>query len=129
MKRLTNRLFLILIAGAVASVTFPTSAQNRYGSIVFSQESGGSYAWGMAWSYDSRSAARDRAVGECRSRGGSYCGEIAWFRDACGALAIGDNNGYGSGWGTSTSIAESYAMSTCRSSNRNCRIAITRCAR
>ena len=115
--------------GALALVSVPASAQSRYGSIVFSQESGGRYAWGMAWSYNSLSAARNRAVGECRRRGGRNCREIVWFRDACGALAIGDNNGYGSGWGTSPSIAQRYAMSTCRSANRNCRIADTRCAR
>ena len=129
MKRPTNRLVFLLLAGVLALVSVPASAQNRYGSIVFSQESGGGYAAGMAWSFDSRSAARDRAIGECRGRGGRNCSEIVWFRDACGALAIGDNNGYGSGWGTSTSIAENYAMSSCRSANRNCRIAFSRCAR
>ena len=120
---------LVLIA-VIASAAMPAAAQERWGSIVFSQESGGGYAWGMAWSYGSHSSATSEAVNECRRRGGSNCFEIGWFHDACGALAIGDNNGYGSGWGTSTGIAESYAIQSCRNAgNRNCRVAISRCAR
>lgn len=124
-----TRFVILLLAAAAVVGTPPASAQSRYGSIVFSQESGGSYAWGMAWSYDSHSSARHRAIQECRSRGGSACGEIGWFRDACGALAIGDNNGHGSGWGGSTSVAERWAIQVCRQYNRNCRVAISRCAR
>lgn len=105
------------------------NAQERWGSIVFSQEPRGGYAWGMAWAYDSHSSARSRAVNECHSRGGSNCYEIGWFRDACGALAIGDNNGVGSGWGTSIPIAENQAISVCNSYTYNCRVVISRCAR
>ncbi len=117
-----------VIAVAMALTAIPASAQDRYGSIVFSQERDGGYAWGIAWSYDSRSAAMNRAINECRSRGGRNCGEVAWFRNACGALAIGDNNGYGTGWGEGRYDAENYAISGCRSRNRNCRIAVSRCA-
>ena len=126
MKRTTS---LVLIA-VIASAAVPVAAQERWGSIAFSQTSGGGYAWGMAWSYGSHSAARRDAINECRRRGGGNCSEIAWFHDACGALAVGSNNGSGSGWGTSTSIAESYAIQSCRSyGNRNCRVVISRCSR
>ena len=113
---------------AAIGVAAPAAAQDRYGSIVFSQHANGSYAWGMAWSFDSPSSARSRAMQECWNRGGSNCGEIGWFRNACGSLAIGDNNGYGVGWGDSSSRAANEALSTCRQYNRNCRSAITRCA-
>ncbi len=126
---LTKFLCSLILCHVVVLASSPAFAESRYGSIVFSQESGGGYAWGMAWSYDSRSSARKRAISECRSRNGTGCGEISWFRDACGALAIGDNNGYGSGWGTSISLAEDYALQSCRNANRNCRITISRCAR
>ncbi len=117
-----------LCAAATVPITGPASAQDRYGSIVFSQEYGGGYAWGMAWSYDSRSSARNTAINECRSQGGSSCGEIAWFRNACGALVIGDNNGYGVGWAESLRDAEIIAMNECRSVNYNCYHAASRCS-
>ncbi len=112
---------------AVVLTLAPAQAGDRYGSIFFSQEYDGGYAWGMAWSYDSQSAARDRAMNECRSRGGTSCSEIAWFRNACGSLAIGDNNGYGYGWGDTSGRASSEAMSGCQMYNRNCSVIVTRC--
>ena len=121
---------LVLCPVMVVLASPPAFAESRYGSVVFSPESGGGYAWGIAWSYDSRSAARQRAVRECRGRGGTNCGELVWFRDACGALAIGDSNDSGSGWGTTIALAERGALESCRSyGNRNCRIAESRCAR
>ena len=117
-----------VIVVAMALTALPASAQDRYGSIVFSQEYNGGYAWGIAWSYDSRSSARNQATNECRSQGGTSCGEIGWFRNACGALAIGDNNGYGVGWAESPRGAENQAISGCRSYNSNCRLAVSRCA-
>ena len=128
MKRVKLLCWLMLCLMVVASS--PASAQSLYGSIAFSEEYGGGYAWGMAWSYGTLSEAQNNAISECRRKGGTNCGEIVWFRDACGALAIGDNGGYGSGWGTSYGIAQQYALNTCQSyGNRNCRIAITRCVR
>ena len=121
-------MYFMLIVFVLLLASLPASAQEHYGSIVFSQESGGGYAWGMSWSYDSRASAQNRAIVECRGRGGTSCGEIAWFRNACGALAIGDRNGYGSGWGTSIALAQSYALQSCQSRNRNCRIAASECA-
>ena len=42
-----------------------------------------------------------------------------WFRNACGALAIGFD-GYGSGWGTSRKLAESYALQSCQRYSGGC---------
>ena len=99
-----------------------------YGSIAFSQLDGGGYAFGIAWNALGREAARRSAVEECGRRGGGGgCSEAGWFRNACGAIAIGDANGYGTGWGENTGEAESSALSKCQSANRNCRVAMSRC--
>jgi len=99
-----------------------------YGSIAFSQLDGGGYAFGIAWNALGREAARRSAVEECGRRGGGGgCSEAGWFRNACGAIAIGDANGYGTGWGENTGEAESSALSRCRSANANCRVAMSRC--
>lgn len=124
-----KRFVLLVVFAAIASMAVPASAQDRYGSTVFSKESGGGYAWGMAWNYDSRSSARDRAIAGCRSRDGSNCREVGWFRNGCGALAI-SRNGYAAGSGGSMTAAKEDAVQKCVSAgDRGCRVVEVRCAR
>ena len=105
-----------------------TAAGDLHGSIAFSKLSGGGYAYGIAWNAQSPEAARRGAREECAQHGGgSGCREVGGFRNACGALAIGDNNGYGTGWGATNAEAESDALSNCRAVNRNCRVEVSRC--
>ena len=99
-----------------------------HGSIAFSQDDDGAYAWGIAWSFDSSAGAEAEALGQCREYGGTRCAEAGWFQEACGALAIGDGNGYGTGWGATTGEAERDALAQCRVSNDDCRIEVARCA-
>ena len=100
-----------------------------HGSIAFSQDDDGAYAWGIAWSFDSSAGAQSEALGQCREYGGTRCAEAGWFQEACGALAIGDGNGYGTGWGATTGEAERDALAQCRVSNDDCRIEVARCSR
>ena len=99
-----------------------------HGSIAFSQEDDGAYAWGIAWSYDSSAGALSEALGQCREYGGTQCAEAGWFREACGALAIGSGNGYGTGWGATTGEAERDALAQCRAVNDDCRVEVARCS-
>ena len=122
--------FVAAAALALASTAAPVGAQLLYGSIAFSQKSGGGYAWGFAWNYGSRFKARRDAIGRCRALGGGSCRQVGWFRNACGAIAIGDGGGYGAGWGETFAPAEEMAMSKCRGAgNANCRVETSRCAK
>ena len=100
-----------------------------HGSITFSQDADGGYAWGIAWSFDNHPVALAESLDQCREYGGRSCTEVGWFQDACGALAIGDDNGYGAGWGDTAAAAERDALSQCRAANENCRIEVTRCSK
>ena len=115
---------------ATPAVAAADSAQadDLHGSITFSQEADGGYAWGIAWSFDNRSGALAESIDQCQAYGGSDCAEVGWFSEACGALAIGDGNGYGAGWGDTTAEAERDALSQCRAANSNCRIEVARCS-
>ena len=115
--------FLILI-GAPVSV----KAQDAYGSIYFSQNSDGGYAAGWGWNYGDLGMARQAARNECRSRGGTNCFEVQWFRNACGALAVGSGNGYGHDWDTSRNAARNGALNQCRRYNQNCSVIMVECA-
>ena len=99
-----------------------------HGSIAFSQEGEGAYAWGIAWSFDSAAGAQSEALAQCREYGGTQCAEAGWFREACGALAIGSVNGYGAGWGVTIAEAERDALARCRAVNDDCRIEVARCS-
>ena len=99
-----------------------------HGSIAFSQEADGGYAWGIAWSFDSAAGALAGATDQCRAYGGTSCHEAGWFEEACGALAIGDENGYGTGWGATIAEAEGDALAQCQAVNPNCRVEVARCS-
>jgi serine/threonine-protein kinase len=94
------------------------AAAQNYGAIAYSPSTG---ADGWAFDYPTRGVAESMALQDCRKYADD-CTVPLWFRDACGALAVGDNNGYGTGWGTSRSIAESYALQTCRKFTSKCAI-------
>ena len=112
------------------SVDVTSGSGPLHGSIAFSQEDGGGYAWGIAWSFDSSAGAQAEAIGQCREYGGTQCAEAGWFQEACGALAIGSGNGSGTGWGATTAEAERDALRQCRARlNDDCRIEVARCSR
>ena len=90
-----KKLCWIVVAGMIVGAPGPLQAEDLHGSIAFSQDDDGAYAWGIAWSFDSSAGAQSEALGQCREYGGTRCAEAGWFQEACGALAIGDGNGYG----------------------------------
>ena len=88
----------------------------------------GSHAWGIAWSFEHSVRAAMEAINQCRAAGGTRCDEVGWFREACGALANGDANGYGTGWDATTAAAEQDALARCRAVNAGCRVEVARCS-
>jgi hypothetical protein len=107
----------VVSLAAVAAGSGTAAAQNNYGAIAYSPSTG---AHGWSFDYGSRAAAEKVALANCR-RHASDCVVPIWFRNACGALAVG-TNGYGSGWGSNRRLAESFALRTCRRHARGCRI-------
>ena len=117
-----------LAAGMLLWASATVQAQNYYGSIAFAPTPDGGYAGGMAWNRQHHATARESALNECRwAGGGDACREVGWFQNACGAIAIGDGNGYGTGWGDTDATAERAALAACRKANQTCRIEISRC--
>ena len=57
-----------------------SGAGDLYGSITFSQEDDGGYAWGIAWRFGSSVSATDEAIEQCRREGGTECAEVAGSR-------------------------------------------------
>ena len=102
-----------------------TSSKETFAAIAFSKDTGGN---GYAYQYDNRSGAEARALKECGAFA-SDCIIATWFGNACGALAVGDGNGWGSSWADNVIKAERDALASCRSyGNKNCEIKVSICS-
>lgn len=77
---------------------------NYWGAIAVSLQSGST---GASRDYSSEVAADARALSEC---GAADCQVLVRFGNACGAVARATDGSWSSGWGSSLSIAESYAL-------------------
>ena len=127
MTRLSVLAAVTMAAVAIGTCPVAAVAQDLYGSVAFSAEADGGYAWGIAWDHDSQLGARRGAVTACREKGGSNCQEQGSFVNGCGALFIGGSNGWGIGTGQARLRAEGNARGACESANVNCRLAVSRC--
>ena len=104
---------LLVCAGAGSG----EALADNYGAIAYSPST---KAYGWSYDYPSRGAAENEALSGCR-RQADDCTVPLWFRNACGALAIG-SDGYGTGWGTDRGIAEQQALGVCRRYTQRCSI-------
>jgi uncharacterized protein DUF4189 len=94
-----------------------SEARAYYGAIAYSPST---RAHGWSYDYDSRGEAERRALDKCNRHAGD-CVVPVWFRNACGALAVGAD-GYGSGWGVSRKAAETFAVQSCGRYSGGCSI-------
>ena len=108
---LTLAIWVALLSWSTAAL-----ADDNYGAIAFSQSTGN---YGFSYDYDSRASAEARAREKC---GDHNCTVVLWFVNACGALATGDGNAYGTGWASSRREAENIAMSNCRGEASGCSV-------
>jgi len=115
-----RRLLLVLAVMGQAALLVPTAALARdyYGAIAYSQST---RAHGYSYDYRSRRAAERRAYRECRQYGGG-CRIAVWFRNACGALAVGKDGGWGSGWHRNKRRAQTNAIRSCNDVSYGCRV-------
>lgn len=115
--KLRSAAWICVVAFTLGVFTTGTAhARDYYGAIAFSQATG---AHGYSYDYNSRSAAQQRAMQECR-RYGRGCKIANWFRNACGALAVGNGNGWGAEWGNTRGEAERLALQRCGTHTSNC---------
>jgi Domain of unknown function (DUF4189) len=111
---------VVLAVVAQAAILAPTAAVARdyYGAIAYSQST---RAHGYSLDYRSRAGAEQKAYIEC-SKHAADCSIAVWFRNACGALAVGDDGGYGSGWHGTREGAENNAIKSCSGVSSGCRV-------
>jgi hypothetical protein len=113
MRRCLAAGVLVFCAGAGSG---EAAAQN-YGAFGYSPST---KAYGWSYDYPSRSAAESTALANCGKQAND-CIVALWFRNSCGALAIG-SNGYGTAWASQRSGAENQAPAVCRRHTKDCAV-------
>ncbi len=114
----SGRLALILATMLFTGLVPTLASADFHGAIAFSQVNG---AEGYSFNYRSRGQAETRAMEECRLRSGG-CRIATWFRNACGALAVGRGNGFGAAWGPTRYAAEQKAINICARNASGCAV-------
>jgi serine/threonine protein kinase, bacterial len=108
--------FQCLVVSHAMAQSYETHARNYYGAIAFSPSTG---AYGFSSDYGSQDAAERIAISNC---GKSDCLVPVWFRNACGALAVGADHAYGSGLGPDEKRAKESALQVCSEYTTGCSI-------
>ena len=116
-RSLSAFLAVLILAFTVAAPT--TARADSYGAIAYSPTT---RADGWSHSFSTRADAERRALRECSGRARD-CRVAIWFKNACGALAVGQNGGWGSGWGNDRRRAELEAIGVCNQHSAGCRVA------
>ena len=109
-------LLVCLLAILAACLGSGEAAAQNYGAIAYSPST---HAVGWAYDYGSRDAAEEAALVNCRKQANDCV--THWFRNACGALAVG-SAGYGMAWGADRDVAESNAIRSCQRWTMDCAI-------
>jgi len=97
--------FTLLLAGVLLAAG-TAAAEDRFGAIAYSVQA---RSYGVSIDRGSKTEAEQVALKLC---GANDCELVLYFRNACGAMAVGPR-GYGGGTGTSPTLAEKYALQSC----------------
>lgn len=119
MKNTITSIAFILMASLLFVTSASTAhAKNKFGAIAISPSS---KAMGWSFNYNSKWKANQVALNKCRKYA-SDCKIGVWFRNACGAVAVGTNGGWGAHWGNSVKSAKWKAKKTCRKYDSYCQV-------
>lgn len=114
----SGRAALIFAAMLFTGIAPSSALADFHGAIAFSQVSG---AEGYSYDFSDRAVSESQAMAECEKRGGG-CRIATWFRNACGALAVGRGNGFGASWGPTRYAAERRAVEICARNTTGCAV-------
>ena len=114
--------YLIPLLSLFATVP-PAHAADSFGAIAYSPAT---QAVGWSYSYSTRSGAEQKALSGCTPHARD-CRIAIWFKNACGAVAVGAN-GWGSGWAATSTGAKNKAVHVCSRHTRNCQVYRWQCS-
>ncbi len=117
-QKLTQLAASLAILLALTLNTSTAFAKDYYGAIALSPSN---KAMGWSYNYNSRWKAEQVALKKCRKYAGD-CRIGTWFRNACGAIAVGRNGGWGADWGRNVKQAKWKSRKMCRKYDKGCKV-------
>ncbi|MCH4545831.1 DUF4189 domain-containing protein [Rhizobium changzhiense] len=114
----------VLASFAVLTSLAGAALADTYGAIAYSPST---RAIGWSYAYDNRGDAETVARRNCDSSAND-CRIAIWFRNGCGAVAVGHRSGWGSGWAYDGREAQRQAIRSCRKQTGNCRVIRWQCS-
>lgn len=129
-KSATIRKFVTLAITTAVTVPLVSAgaalAQGRalYGAIAWDRYT---QSYGYSYNYTSLAEAQTRAVDECNSYSGGYDCTVLVSFEGCGALAQSTEGAAGTGWGTTSELAQYYAVESCSEYGTYCEVIQTVC--
>ena len=113
------RLIRTLLFGTLALMSYTAAAvaDDHYGAIAYSTDNG---KYGYTYDYGTLASAEADALRNCSA---ASCQVVLWFKNSCGALAIGNGYAYGAAWANNRGDAETSAMTFCSQNGTGCNIA------
>lgn len=109
-----------IAVGVVLTVGLSASASDvKFGALAYNSRTG---AFGYAIDHGSRQSAENGALREC----GSGCSVAVYFRNTCGAYAVGAKGGTGYAFGTRDQ-ARNTAVKNCSKYDNGCVVKVWAC--
>ncbi|MBE9209170.1 DUF4189 domain-containing protein [Nostoc sp. LEGE 06077] len=126
-RSLLTAIAVISMLPAITQNAQAGSAKIVFGAISYSPSTR-IYSSGTA---KTKQAAINAALNKCiRESGAKDCTTPLWFKNAWGALAVGSDGSYGTGWGSEQSLAKKFALETCQKyGGEDCQVVFLKQAR
>jgi serine/threonine-protein kinase len=114
------------IAALCAALAIPTATAQaaEWGAIAYSPST---RATGWSYNHVNEVDAELTALGGCDTHAGD-CQSAITFHDACGAVAVGYNGGWGSAWGYDDADAQFKAVDACSQYDDGCEVIRWQCS-
>jgi serine/threonine-protein kinase len=121
-------MFAVLAAGTIwaAGLAGAAMAKHYYGSIAFSPGTG---SIGYSYDHPSKQSAINAALNGCYKYADDCVTAINFWDGACGAIAVGQGNGWGASWGEDMHFASDAALDACRTHTTRCVVKRYQCTR
>lgn len=98
--------------------------QQHWGTIAYSPSTG---AMGYTWDHVNEVDAEMEALSRCLQYA-EDCTTAVNFHDSCGAIAVGENGGWGADWGYDDADAQFKALDRCNQYDTGCEVKRWQCS-
>lgn len=126
-RRFAVAMALSVLVAVVALSPVRAQQGDLYGAIAYSPQT---RMIGVSSDNSTQAEAEGVALQNCKveSNNAADCKVVMWVRNACAALAVGQDGGWGTDWGNDRATAERKALAFCGKYSQTCQVVRRVCA-